>query len=177
MNNLNLINTKQFVKKKYIGDPLNAAYIFSNYEADELLVLDINASSRSKCISFEFIKALANFTTVPLTIGGGVSNLKQIKKILSFGVEKVAIGQHMKEDFPFLKEASFRFGSSSITAILNIKELLNNNYEIYMGKILKNYDILEVAYLCQEAGAGELIINNIDRDGCKNGFNDKLLCI
>ena len=76
---LHLINTKNFLKSKYLGDPLNAAYIFSNYEVDELLVLDVEASNKNKCISFEFVKALSNFTTVPLTVGEEYQVLNKLK--------------------------------------------------------------------------------------------------
>ena len=173
---LHLVNTKNFKKNKYLGDPLNAAYIFSNYEVDELLVLDIDASGRGECISYDFVKALSNFTTVPLTIGGGISNLKQIQDLLSFGVERIVIGENLKNDLSFLRQASKRFGSSSITAILNIRELKNKEYQIFMGrnKVPKS-NIIDYALSCQEAGAGELIINQIDRDGCKTGLNIGLM--
>ena len=92
---LHLVNTKNFIKNKYLGDPLNASYIFSNYDVDELLVLDIDASKNNRCISYDFVNALSNFTTVPLSIGGGISNLYQIQNILSLGVEKVVIGENL----------------------------------------------------------------------------------
>ena len=108
-----LVNTINFSKRKYIGDPLNAAYIYSHYEVDELLVLDIDATKGERCIPYEFVKALSNFTTVPLTIGGGIGKLDQIQHVLSFGVEKVVIGENIKHDFSFIKEASNKFGSCS----------------------------------------------------------------
>ncbi len=174
--NLHLINTKNFIKNNYLGDPLNAAYIFSNYEVDELLVLDIEASKKDKSISYEFIKALSNFTTVPLTVGGGISNLQQIQDILSFGVEKVVIGKNLKYDYSFLREASNRFGSSSISAVLNVKELNNGEYLLFMGdNKIHNSNIINEALSCQNAGAGELIINDIDRDGSRRGLNIELM--
>ena len=173
---LHLINTKNFLKNNYLGDPLNAAYIFSNYEVDELLVLDVEASKKSKCISYEFVKALSNFTTVPLTVGGGISSLKQIKDLLSFGVERVVIGENQKSSYTFLRKACKRFGSSSISAVLNVKKSANGEYQLFMGrnKII-NSDILSEAFSCQEAGAGELIINSMDRDGCRRCLDIDLM--
>jgi len=173
---LHLVNTESFKKRTYIGDPLNAAYIFSNYEVDELMVLDIDASKNKKCISYEFVKALSNFTSVPLAVGGGISKLTQIKDLLSFGVEKVVIGQNIKSDFSFLKEASEKFGSSSITSLINVKKLRNGSYQSFLGtKPIFNRDISKVAYSCQENGAGELVINQIDRDGSLLGFDIDLI--
>ena len=173
---LHLINTKNFLKSKYLGDPLNAAYIFSNYEVDELLVLDVEASNKNKCISFEFVKALSNFTTVPLTVGGGISSLKQIKDLLSYGVERVVIGQNQKSNFTFLRKACERFGSSSISAVLNVKKLANREYQLFMGRNkIRNSDILSEAFSCQKAGAGELIINSMDRDGSQKGLDIDLM--
>ena len=79
-------------------------HIFLVIMIDELMVLDIDASKNKKCISYEFVKALSNFTSVPLSVGGGISKLTQIKDLLSFGVEKVVIGQNIRSDFSFLKK-------------------------------------------------------------------------
>ena len=79
--NQHLVKTTKFNQRHYLGDPLNSAYIFSGFEVDELLVLDIDASLEQRTISFDFIKALASFTRVPLTVGGGITNLSQIQKL------------------------------------------------------------------------------------------------
>ena len=171
-----LVNTINFSKRNYIGDPLNAAYIFSHYEVDELLILDIDASKNRRFIPYEFVKALSNFTTVPLTIGGGIGKIEQIQNVLSLGVERVVIGENIKNDFSFIKEASNKFGSSSITAMINIKKTNDSNYEIFFGKNkFINNNPLDIAKECQQAGAGELIINQIDREGKGMGFDLDLI--
>ena len=104
--NQHLVKTKNFKERHYIGEPLNSAFIFSGFEADELIVLDIDASPMKRSISFEFVEALANFTTVPLCVGGGVSNLDQIKKLLALGVEKVALSSNLNNNLKLLEEAS-----------------------------------------------------------------------
>ena len=171
-NECHLINTKKFGERTYLGDPLNAAYIFSHYEVDEMLILDIDASKNKRVIPYKFVKALSNFTTVPLSVGGGIKSLNQIQDLLSFGVEKVIIGENLKDNFVFLKEASNRFGSSSISTIINVNKNKDNVYEVFTGmnKIFDK-DIFEVANICQEAGAGEIIINQINRDGMQMGFD------
>ncbi|MBO8240524.1 imidazole glycerol phosphate synthase subunit HisF [Prochlorococcus marinus XMU1412] len=175
-NERHLVNTVNFTKRHYIGDPLNASYIFSDYEVDELLVLDIDAATNNRCIPYAFVQALSNFTTVPLSVGGGIKNSREIKDLLSLGVEKVVIGENLNDNFNFLREASSKFGSSSITAILNVKKSQDGTYNFFSGKKkIPNNDIIKVACKCQDAGAGELIINNIDRDGKKNGYDIDLM--
>ena len=111
-----------------------------------------------------------------MTVGGGISSLKQIKEILSYGVEKVAISQCLNNDFKFLKEATDRFGTSSISVILNVKKDSNNNYQAFLGSTKgRPHNFFDLAYRCQLAGAGELIINNVDFDGQKMGFNIELM--
>lgn len=175
--NLNLVKTKKFKERNYIGDPLNSAYIFSGFEADELVVLDIDASPMKRAISYEFVKALATFTTVPLCVGGGISNLDQIKNLLALGVEKVALSESLNSNFKLLEEASNRFGSSSITVIINC---FKDNQFSYKGSFglprsnsSKRIDI--ITRECQDAGAGELIINNINLEGSKKGYDFSLM--
>ena len=122
---LHLVKTRQFADRLYLGDPLNAAYVFSGFEVDELLVLDIDATPQGRTIPLPFVEALARFTTVPLTVGGGIHRLEQIHDLLALGVEKVALSAVLAHDFGFLQQAAERFGSSTITVIL--KSLQKNH--------------------------------------------------
>ena len=176
--NQHLINTRRFSERHYLGDPLNAAQIFSGFEADELLVLDIDASYEERTIPFEFVKALAYFTNVPLTVGGGISNLSQIRDLLSFGVERIALSSKISNNFKFLEKAANQFGSSSISVIINL--CLDNDdkkQKGYLGRpeINTPHSIDQLAKDIQNAGAGELIINNIDKEGTKEGFDLELI--
>ena len=114
-----LVKTICFKNRNYLGEPLNIAHIFSAFEADELLVLDIDASKNKKCISLDFVKSLSTFTKVPLTVGGGISNLDQIYEILSLGVERMALSSALNDDFRLLNKAANSCGSSSISVIVN----------------------------------------------------------
>lgn len=175
--NLHLVKTQLFKNRNYLGDPLNSAHIFSGFEADELIVLDIDASLDKKSISLKFVQALATFTTTPLCVGGGIVNLDQIKDILSLGVEKVAISSSLKKNIKLLEDASNTFGSSSITVIINCFKDKNGIYYGSFGYPEKyaNQKIEDLALKCQSAGAGELIINNIDLEGTKKGYDIPLM--
>ena len=172
-----LVKTTNFLKRDYIGEPLNSAYIFSGFEADELMVLDIDASPNNRSISLEFVEALATFTSVPLCVGGGISDLDHIQSLLASGVEKVALSSSLKNNFKLLEKASNRFGSSSISVIINCFKDENALYVGSFGlpseKSKGNLD--EMALLCENAGAGELIINNINLEGTRKGFEIPLL--
>ena len=167
--NMHLVQTTCFKQRRYIGDPLNAAYIFSNFEVDELLVLDIDASNRYSHIKYDFVEALSHFTTVPLTVGGGISKLTEIHDLLALGVERIAISGSLDENFKFLEEAANKFGSSSITVVLNVDK--QDSYRAQLGISQNKHDLIKLAKQCQESGAGELVINHIEREGTSSGFD------
>ena len=175
--NLNLVKTKAFNERNYIGEPLNSAYIFSGFEADELIVLDIDASRLGRTISSKFVKALATFTSVPLCVGGGIYNLNQIKNLLALGVERIALSASLNSNFKLLEEASNRFGSSSITVIINCFKDEKGSYLGSFGLPRKNLSkkIDQMCIDCQNAGAGELVINNINLEGSKQGYDVSLM--
>tara|TARA_B100001989_G_scaffold204922_1_gene153489 strand:- start:17 stop:811 length:795 start_codon:yes stop_codon:yes gene_type:complete len=173
-----LVKTICFNDRNYLGEPLNTAYIFSAFEADELLVLDIDASKNKKCISLDFVKSLSTFTKVPLTVGGGVSNLDQIYEILSLGVERIALSSALNDDFKLLNKAANSYGSSSISVIVNTYR--NNSGELMacFGRpefSRKFYPINEICKKCEDFGAGELVINHIDNEGTRKGFDVNLM--
>lgn len=176
--NKNLVKTINFDNRKYIGDPFNASYIFSNYEVDELLILDIDASRFDKSISYDFVESLTNFTNIPLTIGGGIKDIDQIQRILSLGVERVVLSNYLNQNFNFLLDAVNEFGSSTISVAVNITKRNKNKYYGYFGapnKYKKPYPLLDIIKMIEEVGAGELIINNVDKDGLMNGFDIPIL--
>ena len=173
-----LVKTTCFKDENYLGDPLNAAYIFSGFEADELLVLDIDASKKKKTISLEFVNSLSTFTKVPLTVGGGISNLDQIQDILSLGVERIALSSALNNNLELLTQAANNYGSSSISVIVNT---FKNKYGDLVGcfgrtDLSKEFHRIEdITKLCQESGAGEIVINQIDNEGTRKGFDVNLM--
>lgn len=173
-----LVKTIRFKEEDYLGDPLNAAYIFSGFEADELLVLDIDASKNKRCISLEFVNSLSTFTKVPLTVGGGISNLDQIHDILSLGVERIALSSALSGDLDLLSQAANNYGVSSISVIINTFKNKNGELVGCFGRpeLAKEYHPIEdISKLCQDYGAGEIVINQIDNEGTRKGFDVNLM--
>ena len=171
--NLHLVKTRQFADRLYLGDPLNAAYVFSGFEVDELLVLDIDATPQGRTIPLPFVEALARFTTVPLTVGGGIHRLEQIHALLALGVEKVALSAVLAHDFGFLQQAAERFGSSTITVILNVLSPCGGEASAWFGRPdagSRGWPLLDLALAAQQAGAGELVIQAVERDGQCQGY-------
>jgi len=170
---LHLVKTRQFAERHYLGDPLNAAYVFSGYQVDELLVLDIDATPQGRPIPALFVEALARFTSVPLTIGGGIRSLDQIHDLLALGVEKVALSAALNGNLSFLQQAANRFGSSTISVVLNVRHQPDGTPLAWFGRPcseVAGQPLALLAQTCQQAGAGELVIHAADRDGYRSGF-------
>lgn len=175
---LHMVKTTRFQDRHYLGDPLNAAYVFSGFEVDELIVLDIDASPSGRGIPINFVQALARFTTVPLTVGGGLRSLDQIAEVLALGVEKVVLCSALAHDLRFLRDAAAAFGSSTIVACLNTLRTLSGDHRVVErdGRSLIANSAHDFALACQDAGAGEILVNSIDRDGQRCGYAIDLLC-
>lgn len=175
---LHLVKTIMFEQRHYLGDPLNAAYVFSGYEVDELLVFDIDATPQRRPIPARFVEALARFTRVPLTIGGGITTTEQIHDLLALGAEKVALSAALNQNLPFLQQAVDRFGSSTISVVLNVQHSGEEPPLAWFGRPnpgTAGQPLLELALACEQAGAGELVLNAVDRDGSRSGFDIALL--
>jgi cyclase len=171
---LHLVKTTRFEQRHYLGDPLNAAYVFSGYEVDELLVLDIDATPRGATIPPRFVQALSHFTTVPLTIGGGLHSLSDIHDLLALGVEKVALSSALRPGLAFLEAAANRFGSSTITVVLNLRRGPAGEPLAYFGRPGASHSgqpLHQLARACEQAGAGELVFHDVDREGCRVGYD------
>jgi imidazole glycerol-phosphate synthase subunit HisF len=176
---LHLVKTTVFARRNYLGDPLNAAYVFSGFEVDELLVLDIDATPQRRSIPLRFVEALARFARVPLCVGGGITSIEQIHDLLALGVEKVVLSAVLKGDFDFLQQAAERFGSSTISVALNISEpSVPNDSDLALAIASfgrpdagdGGQPLLDLARACQQAGAGELVLNYVQRDGTRTGY-------
>lgn len=174
---LHLVKTRRFRDRHYLGDPLNAAYVFSGYEVDELLVLDIDASRQGRCIPLPFVQALARFTTVPLTVGGGIRTLEQIHDLVAAGVERVVLGDVLDRKGPFLGEAAASFGSSTVTVVINVVRRADGAPEGVFGDPWANHRraLGDALRWCVDCGAGEILLNDVDREGMGEGYDLDLL--
>lgn len=175
--NKGLVKTVKFKDGKYVGDPLNAVKIFNEKEVDELMLLDIDATSNGRDPDFEMIRNVAMESRMPLCYGGGVKTVEQCKKIISLGAEKVAISSAAIENPRIITEMSRAVGSQSVIVVIDVKyKGLFNKPEVYThnGTKATGLNPVEFSRQCEESGAGEIVINSIDRDGAMNGYDLKL---
>ena len=172
-----LVKTVKFKKARYVGDPINAVKIFNDKGADELIFLDIQASIYGKTPDLDLIKRIANEAFVPFGYGGGIRDLKTAEKILKLGCEKLIINSVLLENPKFVKELADAFGSQSVVVSIDVKKNIFGNYLVYGysgTKKLASSPLIFAQY-CENLGAGEIIINSIDRDGTYKGYDIKLL--
>lgn len=171
-----LIKTVQFGKRTYLGDPVNAVKIFNRKRIDELAVLDIGATKRGREPDFELLRDIASEAFMPLSCGGGITTLEQVRELLAIGYEKVVINTALIRNPDLIRQASATFGSQSIVASIDAK-LVNGQYKCVIGdgsEIIDQSPYL-LAQTAEQLGAGEIIINSIDRDGMMKGYDTSLI--
>lgn len=174
MHDKGLVKSVQFKDYKYVGDPINAVKIFNEKEADELMVLDIDASVRGAGPDMRLIGHLADECRMPLCYGGGIKTIEQARQIISLGVEKVAIGSAFIQNPPLVRAIADELGSQSVAVVLDVRrKALSDRYEVcvHNGKERTGLDPADLAVKAEEVGAGELVLNSIDRDGTMKGYD------
>lgn len=174
-----LVKTQEFKSPKYLGDPINAVRIFNEKEADELMVLDIDATVNGASPNFGLIAKLAAECRMPLCYGGGVTNAEQATRIIDMGVEKVAVSAAALMNPNLLTQMAAAVGQQSVVVVLDVKKrtgLFANGYDIctHNSKTLHKFDPVEFAKQLQDVGAGEIVINSVDRDGIMQGYDIEL---
>ena len=178
VHNKGLIKTVRFKDPKYIGDPLNAVKIFNEKEVDELIILDIDATNQNKTPDFLSIQRWASQCRMPLCYGGGISSVKQIEKIISLGVEKVAINTSALLNPNIINESVSLLGSQSVVVIVDYKKnILTNRYNIFIknGKEKHTKELTSWIKEAEQRGAGEVVLNSIDNDGMMKGYDVDLI--
>lgn len=172
-----LCKSTQFKNYQYIGDPINAVKIFNDFQADELIFLDISATKNQQLVSLELIKEIGEEADMPFAVGGGIRSLIDIEKIIKSGAEKVVIGTESCNNPSFIKEASEIFGSSTISVCIDIRKNFFGRARVYKknAKQSTKYSPLEFVKIMEDNGAGELIIQSVDLDGSMKGYNLELL--
>lgn len=169
-----LTKTVKFEDGKYVGDPINAVRIFNEKEVDELVVLDIYATKEMREPDYAMIEHLSEECRMPLCYGGGILRAEQARRIFGLGVEKVAISTAAIERPELVTELAGCVGSQSVVVVLDIKKDQNmGTYEVWTHNAERNTgkDPLDLARLMERFGAGELIINSVDRDGTMKGYD------
>ncbi len=161
----------------YLGDPRNTIKIFNEKGVDELTFLDITATTERREPNFDLISEITSECFMPLGYGGGVTNLEQIEKLFKLGVEKVIVNTHAVRNPHFISEAARVFGSQSIVVSLDVKRsfLGKNEVMVASGKRKTGLSPTASARQMEEAGAGEILLNSIDRDGTMQGYDIELI--
>ncbi|MCG9900332.1 MAG: AglZ/HisF2 family acetamidino modification protein [Hydrotalea sp.] len=177
--NKGLVKTVQFKQPKYVGDPINAVRIFNEKAVDEIMIVDIDATTMNKEPDYKLIENLAAECRMPLCYGGGIKTVEQAQRIFSLGVEKVAFSSAAINTPMLIKEIAECVGSQSVVVVFDVKKNKKNEYEIWThnGTINTGIEVTFFAKKVEQLGAGEVIINSIDQDGVMKGYDMHLVDI
>jgi cyclase len=176
--NQGLVKTRRFGEPKYVGDPLNAVRIFNEKVVDELIVIDIDATAKGLDPDYRMIANLATECRMPLCYGGGVSSCEQVERIIGLGVEKVALSFAALAHPSLIAEAAGRVGSQSIVVVLDIRKsglLRRAEIVTHNGTRKTGIDPATIIREATRLGAGEIVVNNVDRDGLMEGYDLELI--
>jgi len=167
-----LVKTRAFKDPVYVGDPINTVKIFNDFRADELVLVDIEASVKDQPIQFELIKRIAEEAFMPLTYGGGVNSIEQAAQLIHAGVEKIILGTALHTNPGLVSEIASRFGSQAVLACVDVKKQ-NDSYDVYFksGTLSSTLNVLDLTDQVIQAGAGELLLQFIDTDGYGKGLD------
>ena len=173
-----LIKDKNFNHNRCIGSVLPIIKIYNMRQVDELIFLDIIATNNNKEPDYNIIKEISKFCFVPLTVGGGIKNIEQIRNLLKSGADKVSINSAAYIDHQFIKDAISIFGSQCIIISVDVKKI-NNQYICFShsGTIMTQYTLIEWLNIIKNWNIGELLITSIDNDGLMIGYDIELINI
>lgn len=172
------MKTVRFADPKYVGDPLNAVRIFNEKQVDELIIADIDATALNQEPDYTLIANLASECRMPLCYAGGVKTPEQVERIISLGVEKVAISSAAIQSPEWISRAAQRVGNQSIVVVIDVKKAgILRRYQIFThnGKQATGLDPIAFAKQAESFGAGEILVNAIDRDGTMQGYDLTLI--
>jgi len=170
-----LVKTQKFADPKYVGDPINAVKIFNEKQVDELTLLDIDATAKGKGPDLDLLKDVAAESRMPLCYGGGVSDAETAAKIIALGFEKVSISHAALMRPELVREMADRVGRQSVVVTIDVKQegFFGSSHNVYSKNAKQKHKVDPIAFAvqCAELGAGEIVINSIDRDGMMQGYD------
>ena len=171
LDNYKLVKTLRFKNPQYIGDPINAIHIFNEKEVDEIIIIDITASKENREPNFDLIEEIAGECYMPLTYGGGIRSVEDVDRILSIGVEKVSLQSSIIKNPNFINDLAKRFGSQSIVVSVDVKKnwLGKLKYFVAVKESTLELDLIDLIKDLVNAGAGEVLLNAVDKDGTLSG--------
>jgi len=172
-----LVKTVKFKTPTYVADPINAVHIFNQKEVDELIILDIGATTQNRGIDYETLEKLLTECFMPICYGGGVNSIEDMSRLFSLGIEKVSLGAAAFENPDLIRQAAAEFGNQAIVVSIDVKKGLLGSYSVrtHQGtKDTKMHPVVAAQYV-EKLGAGEILLYSIDRDGTWAGFDLKLV--
>jgi len=172
-----LVKSVQFKNHKYVGDPINAVKIFNDKEVDELAILDISATAKGAEPQLKRIAEIASEAFMPVSYGGGITTFEQAKNVLTRGIEKIVLNKSAHARPELITEISNAFGAQSVVVSIDVKKNLWGKYKVFTDNGTQNsgLDPVEFAKQCEQLGAGEILLNSIERDGTYKGYDLQLL--
>ena len=174
-----LVKTIQFKNPVYLGDPLNIINIFNKKMVDEIIILDIDATKTSSKPNFELIQRIASVCFSPLTYGGGVNSLMDAERLFSIGIEKISLNTSSFKNPSLITDLARKYGNQSVVVSVNVncdfwgkKRIVSNS----LANIpLKSHSVPEQIKIFEDLGAGEILINDVNRDGTLKGYDIELI--
>jgi cyclase len=172
-----MVKTRKFGQRTYLGDPINVITLFNNFEVDEIVLLDIGASAKGGRADLDLIGALAEECWVPLAYGGGISEISQIEQLIRLGCEKVVLGTAIANNLDLVRTGAREFGSQAMVGSIDAKRRMFGGYEVRYRNASGRLPSTpaERARQLEEAGAGEILLQSIDRDGEMTGYDLELI--
>ena len=177
VDNGRVVKGVNFIDLVDAGDPVEQAKIYNAEGADELCFLDITASSDNRKTLLDVVQKTAENCFIPLTVGGGVRTLEDISNLLHSGADKVSINTAAVQNRNLVKEASNKYGASTIVVAVDAKKVSENKWKVFThgGRNPTDLDVIDYCNEVERLGAGEILLTSMDRDGTKTGFDNELL--
>jgi cyclase len=168
-----LVKTVRFGAGRYIGDPINAVKLFNDLRADELVFLDITATREKRVVSSSLIEQIGGEANMPFSVGGGIRSLDNVRKALAAGAEKVIINSFALDQPDFVRAAADTFGSSTVAVCMDVRRTWFKGERVFRHSSKKSSGLHPVEYAkrIEGLGAGELIVQSVDRDGMMQGYD------
>jgi cyclase len=172
-----LVKTVRFARPSYLGDPINIARLFNDKEADELIILDIDATRERRRPRFDYIGALASECFMPVCYGGGITSVEDVRDVLSTGVEKVALNTAAVADPSLVSRVADIFGSQAIVVSIDVKKDWLGRERAFTAGGTRNsgLDPVALAIDAETRGAGEILLGSIERDGTMQGYDTDMI--
>jgi cyclase len=173
-----LVKTERFAKRRYVGDAINSARIYNQMAVDELFLLDIDATAKGQPLQIDLIEEAVSECFMPICYGGGVRTIEDFDRLFHVGIEKVAVSSLLFDDPAVVREAVIRYGSQSIVGVVDTRRArLRRHYQVatHNGRRVVSNDLASAVRAVDALGIGEILVNNIDRDGTWSGFDCELV--